>query len=148
MDNNVPSPERVDEILGNIKPKIVEVNFPKQAKKLCLALPQMYTELTPVTHKFEIQKAEALEQVLALLWDVIIDKDGFVLANELMEKSTIPKTKNSLHRSYRHNIPQNFKFASSFFRKSLRYNAILNKYHISLAKTLILWLYIRAYLFF
>src|SRR3989338_11283628 len=69
MDSDVISPERADEILGNIKPKIAEIISPEQAKEFYLALPQMYAELAPVTHKFEIQEAEALEQVLALLLD-------------------------------------------------------------------------------
>jgi len=115
MDNNVLSPERVDEILGNIKPKIVEVNSPEQAKKLCLALPQMYTELTPVTHKFEIQKAEALEQVLALLWDVIIDKDGFVLANELMEKRHDSKDQKQLTQELPTQYPAEFQICLQLF---------------------------------
>lgn len=86
MDNDAISPERADEILGNLKPKIVEVNSPEQAKEFYLALPQMYAELSPVTHKFEIQEAEVLDKVLTLLLDVIIEKDGFDLASELMEK--------------------------------------------------------------
>lgn len=86
MDNDAISPERADEILGNIKPKIVEVNSPEQAKEFYLTLPQRYPELTPVTHKFEIQEAEALDKILTLLLDVVIDKEGFDLAGELMKK--------------------------------------------------------------
>ncbi len=72
--------------LGNIRARIIEVNSSEQAKKFYQALPQMYPELTNVTCKFEIQEAETLEHVLALLLDVIIDKYGFDLASELMEK--------------------------------------------------------------
>lgn len=86
MDNDVISPERADEILGNIKAKIVEINSPEQAKEFYLALPQMYNELIPVTHKFEIQEAEALDKMLTLLLDVFIGKEDFDLADKLMEK--------------------------------------------------------------
>lgn len=86
MDNDVISPERADEVLANIRPKIIEVNSPEQAKVFYLALPQMYPELTPVTNKFEIQEAEALDKILMLLLDEIMGKGEFDLANELMEK--------------------------------------------------------------
>ncbi len=86
MDKDILSPERADEILGNLKPKIVEITSPEQAKEFYLALPQMYAELTPVTNKFEIQEAEALDKVLTLLLDEIMEKENFDLASEIMEK--------------------------------------------------------------
>ena len=86
MDNDVISPERADEILGSLKPKIVEIISPEQAKEFYLALPQMYAELAPVASKFEIQEAEALDKVLTLLLDEIMDKGNLDLASEIMEK--------------------------------------------------------------
>ena len=86
MDNDVISPERADEILGNLKPKIIEIISPEQAKEFYLALPQMYAELTPVTNEFEIQEAEAMDKVLTLLLDEIMDKQNFDLASEIMGK--------------------------------------------------------------
>ena len=86
MDNDIISPERADEILGNLKPKIVDIISPEQAKEFYLALPQMYAELAPVTNKFEIQEAEILDKVLTLLLDEIMEKGNLDLASEIIEK--------------------------------------------------------------
>ncbi len=86
MDNNVITPERADEILGNIREKITQVNSPEQAKEFYLALPQMYRELAPVTQNFIVQESRAMEQLLALFLDVIIDEKGIDSAGDLMER--------------------------------------------------------------
>ena len=115
MENDTISPERADEILGNLKPKIVEIISPEQAKEFYLALPQMYAELAPVTNKFEIQEAEALEQVLSLLLDVIIDKNGFDLASELMEKMQKSTDHNRLVQELQAQYPAEFQICLKRF---------------------------------
>ena len=122
MDNNVISPERADEILGNIKPKIAEIISPEQAKEFYLALPQMYAELAPVTHKFEIQEAEALEQVLDLLLDVIMDKDGLDLASELMEKMHNSNDQKQLVQELQAQYPAEFQICLQRFSQKFAWN--------------------------
>lgn len=118
MDNNIITPERADEILGDIKPKIIEVNSPEQAKELYLALPQIYTELTLVTRKFEIQEAEALDKILTLLLDIFIEKEGLDFASELMEKMHNSSDQKELVRELEAKYPLEFQSCLKRFSQS------------------------------
>jgi hypothetical protein len=115
MDNDYISPERADEILTNLKPKIVEIISPKQAKEFYLALPQMYTELAPVTNKFEIQEEEALDKILALLLDEIMDKGNFDLASEIMEKIQNSNDHKKLIEEFQNKFPIEFQICLKRF---------------------------------
>lgn len=86
MGNGMISAERADEILAKIKREIAEVKSPEQAKQFYLALPQIYPELSAVTHKFRIQEAEALDKLLTLLLSNIEEKGDSNLAGDFTEK--------------------------------------------------------------
>ncbi|MBU0668231.1 hypothetical protein KJ951_03790 [Patescibacteria group bacterium] len=118
MDNNIITPERADEILANIKEKIVEVNTPEQVRQFYLALPRVYPELSPVTRKFESQKAEILDKLFTLLLDEIIKKGEIELAGELCEEMQNSKNHNKLTRELQKRYPVEFKICLRRFSHS------------------------------
>lgn len=115
MDNDVISPRRADEILGDIKQRIVGISSPEQAKEFYLLLPKMYVELTPVTNKFGNQEAEKLEKILTLLLDEIIGKGDLDLAGELVEKIKQSGNNKNLIEELQSEFPSEFQICLKRF---------------------------------
>jgi len=86
MDKDIISPDRADEILGSIKPYIAKANSPEETKKLYESFPEMYEELHPVTHDFEMKEEEAIDKIFSLLLDEILDSGDFDGATALMDE--------------------------------------------------------------
>lgn len=117
MNNDIITPERADEILSNIKPKIIEVRSPEQAKELYTAMPQIAAELTPVSDTFKIQEAETLDQMLTLLLDIIIEKGDLDLASNLMEEIKKSNNHSDLIQILQNKYPSEFEICSKRFEQ-------------------------------